>query len=138
MVSIDARQVVATGATSGATFINSGQAQLTRIFGATDVIATTFAFYPAGPGGFLKTKTALATLNLSYNVTTQALTGATATISAARKRNRSASSIAAHRHANSKATRPWSDRATKKSPRELVPHAKRMISRISAPINSVC
>ncbi|MFL5312617.1 MAG: hypothetical protein ACJ79H_19455 [Myxococcales bacterium] len=84
VVGVDARQLVATGATSGARFINSGQAQLTRVFGATDSIQTTFAFYPAGPGGFLNTRTALATLNLSYNVTTQALTGATASISTAK------------------------------------------------------
>jgi hypothetical protein len=84
MVSIDARQVVATGATSGTVFINSGQAHLTRPLAATDVVATTFAFFPSGPGGFLKTRTALATLNLSYNLTSQALTGATATISTAK------------------------------------------------------
>ena len=84
VVSVDARQLVATGATSGAVFINSGQAQLTRVFAATDAIATTFAFFPPGPGGFLKTRTALATLNLTYNLTTQALTGATATISTAK------------------------------------------------------
>ena len=84
VVSIDARQLVATGATSGTVFVNSGQAHLTRPLAATDTIATTFAFFPSGPGGFLKTRTALATLNLTYNLTTQALTGATASISTAK------------------------------------------------------
>jgi len=81
VVSIDARQLVATGATSGAAYVNSGQANLTRPLAATDVIQTTFAFFPDGPGGFLKTRTALLTLNLAYNLATSALTSASGSIS---------------------------------------------------------
>ena len=81
MVSVDARSLVATSSMTGASFVNSGQARLTRVFGATDVIKTTFSFFPPGPGGFLRGRTALVTLNLTYDLTTQALTGATAAIS---------------------------------------------------------
>lgn len=81
VVSVDARSLVATSAVTGATFVNSGQARLTRVFGASDVIKTTFSFFPPGPGGFLRGRTALVTLNLTYDLTTQALTGATAAIS---------------------------------------------------------
>ena len=80
VVSIDARQVVATGALSGSVFINSGQANLTRQLVSLDVIRTTFAFFPSGSGGHLNTRTALATLNLSYNLA-GTLTGASASIS---------------------------------------------------------
>ena len=81
IVSIDARQLIATGSVSGTVFVNSGQANLTRQLVSPDVIRTTFAFFPSGSGGQLKARTALATLNLSYNLATGALTGVTASIS---------------------------------------------------------
>ncbi|HZX93401.1 MAG TPA: hypothetical protein VFE90_02720 [Myxococcales bacterium] len=80
VVSVDARQLVAQGATTGTLFLNSGQAMLTRELLSTDTIQTTFSFFPPGPGGFLKTKTAVVNLTLTYNLTTQALTNATASI----------------------------------------------------------
>jgi hypothetical protein len=81
VVNIDARQLTARGASSGTVFLNSGQAHLTRPLVATDMIQTTFSFFPTGPGGFLKPRTAVATLNLSYNLATGALTAVTASIS---------------------------------------------------------
>ena len=81
VVSVEATQIAGTGATSGTSFINSGQARLTRILAATDVVQTTFAFYQDVPGGFLKTRTALLTINLTYDLATGALSGATASIS---------------------------------------------------------
>jgi hypothetical protein len=80
VVSIDARQVQGTGASTGTVYANSGQANLTRPFAATDQIQTTFAFFPSGAGGYLKARTALLTLNLTYDTTTLALTGVSGTI----------------------------------------------------------
>lgn len=80
VVSIDARQVSGKGLTTGTIYSNSGQANLTRRFAASDLIKTTVAFYPSGPGGFLKARTALVTVNLTYNTTTRALTAVSASI----------------------------------------------------------
>jgi len=80
VVSIDARGVAGKGLSTGMVYVNSGQANLTRRFAATDQIKTTFAFHPSTAGGFMQARTALATLNLTYNTTTQALTGATGSI----------------------------------------------------------
>jgi len=40
----------------------------------------TFAMYPNTAGGYLKARTGMATLNLSYDTTTGALTAASASI----------------------------------------------------------
>jgi hypothetical protein len=81
VVSLEATDIAGTGATTGTSFINSGEARLTRVLAATDVVQTTFAFYQDVPGGFMKTRTALLTVNLTYDVASGALTGATASIS---------------------------------------------------------
>jgi len=80
--SFDSRGLSCVGQTSKIAYLNSGQANLTRPLVPTDVIETTFAFYQNVPGGYLKARTAVATLNVSYNTTTGALTGATGSISA--------------------------------------------------------
>jgi hypothetical protein len=80
VVNIDARQLSALGATTGTVFLNSGQANLTRPLVASDVIQTTLSFFPGGPGGFLKPKTAVLNLTLTYDLLTGALTAATASI----------------------------------------------------------
>jgi hypothetical protein len=80
--SFDSRGLSCVGETSKIAYINSGQANLTRPLVPVDVIETTFAYYQDVPGGYLKARTAVATLNVSYNTTTGALTGATGSISA--------------------------------------------------------
>ncbi len=80
--SFDSRGLSCVGLTSKIAYINSGQANLTRPLVPTDVVETTFAFYQNVPGGYLKARTAVATLNVSYNTTTGALTSATGSISA--------------------------------------------------------
>ena len=80
--SLDARGLSCVGQTSKIAYINSGQANLTRPLVANDVIETTFAYYQNVPGGYLKARTAVAKLNVSYDTTTGAVTSAIGTISA--------------------------------------------------------
>ena len=81
VVSVDTRGLSCVGQTSKTTYLNSGQGNLTRPLVANDTIQMTFAVYPNTAGGYLKARTALATANLSFNTTTGALTGASASIS---------------------------------------------------------
>jgi hypothetical protein len=77
---VDGRGVTGTGAKTKTTYVNNCVANLTRLFGATDVIQTTFAFFQNTAGGYMSAKTGLLTLNLTYNTTTQALTNVTASV----------------------------------------------------------
>jgi hypothetical protein len=78
-VSVDARGLVCTGQTTRAAYVNTAQANLTRLLAPTDVVETTFALHRNVPGGFMRARTARLTLNLSYDAT-GALTGATASV----------------------------------------------------------
>lgn len=88
VVQIDGRGVIGTGQKTGTTYVNECEASLTRLFAATDSVQLTFAFFPApsptappgSVGSYLSSKTGLLTLNLTYDTTTTALTGATASI----------------------------------------------------------
>jgi hypothetical protein len=79
VVSIDARGLTCIGQVSGIKYVNSGQANLTRLLVANDVIKTTFAFYAPG-GGYLNARTAQLTLNLSYDTKTGALLSSSVTV----------------------------------------------------------
>jgi hypothetical protein len=80
VVAVDARGLTCTGAKSGASYANTGVANLTRSLVSQDVIQTTFALYPDAAGGFRKARTALLTLTLTYNVTTGAISGGTGSV----------------------------------------------------------
>ncbi|HEY6912885.1 MAG TPA: hypothetical protein VI356_26120 [Myxococcales bacterium] len=80
IVSLDTRLLSCKGATSGTTYLNSGQATLTRLLGPTDQVQAAISLYPNTPGGFMQARTGLATLNLSYNVTAGALVGVSGTL----------------------------------------------------------
>jgi len=80
--SLDARGLSCVGQTSKIAYVNSGQANLTRPLVANDVVETTFAYYQNVAGGYLKARTAVATLNVSYDTTTGAVTSASGTIKA--------------------------------------------------------
>jgi hypothetical protein len=80
VLSVDTRGLSCVGQTSKTTYLNSGQGNLTRPLVANDVVQMTFAIYPNTAGGYMKARTGLATANLSFNTTTGALTGASATI----------------------------------------------------------
>jgi hypothetical protein len=75
---VDGRGVVGTGNKTKTTYANTCIANLTRPFGPTDAVQTTFAFFQDAPGGYMSAKTGLLTLNLTYDTTTQALTNVTA------------------------------------------------------------
>jgi hypothetical protein len=80
VVSIDGRGVIGTGAKTGATYKNEAEANLTRPFGPTDAIETTFAFFQDVPGSYINSKTGVLTLNLTYDTTTMALTNVTGAV----------------------------------------------------------
>src|SRR6266852_2910370 len=80
VVRVDARGLTCVGATSKTAYLNTGFANITRLLVASDVVKMTFALYPNTAGGYMKARTGMVTVNLSYNTTTGALTGASATI----------------------------------------------------------
>ena len=80
IVSLDTRMLSCKGATTGTAYLNSGQATLTRLLGPTDQVQTAISLYPNTPGGFMNARTGLATLNLSYNVSTGALAAVSGTL----------------------------------------------------------
>jgi hypothetical protein len=79
-VFVDGTGVTGSGNKTKTAYANTLVANLTRPFGPTDTIQTTFAFFQDTPGGYLAAKTGLLTLNLSYDTTTMALTNVTASV----------------------------------------------------------
>jgi hypothetical protein len=73
IVAIDGRGMKGTGNKSGTIYLNECEADLTRPFVAKDVIHLTFAFFEDAPGSYMKSKTALLTLTLTYNIMTMKL-----------------------------------------------------------------
>ena len=82
VVSIDLRQLSGRGLSTGASYVSSGHANLTRVFAASDLIQLTFPFVRDGAGPVSPSRTGVATFVLAYDVTTGALTAAAATIAA--------------------------------------------------------
>ena len=80
VVSVDTRSLSCVGQSTKTVYLNSGQANLTRPLVASDVIKTTFAVYPNTADGYTHARTAMVTLNLTFDTTTGALTGASASI----------------------------------------------------------
>ena len=82
VVGIDGLSVIGTGQTSGLTYKNECEANLTRPLTTSDTIHLTFAVFKDGPGSALTAKTGLLTLNLTYNTTTMVLTNVTGNVTA--------------------------------------------------------
>jgi hypothetical protein len=80
VVGIDGRGVIGKGQKTGKVYKNEAEANLTRPFGPTDTVNTTFAFFEDAPGSYLFSKTGLLTLNLTYDTTTMALTNVTGSL----------------------------------------------------------
>jgi len=80
VLTVDVRGLSCVGQTTKTAYLNSGFANLTRPLVASDMVQTTFAVYPSTAGGYLNARTAMVTLNLTFNTTTGALTGASASI----------------------------------------------------------
>lgn len=81
VVAIDGRGLKGIGTKTGIVYLNECEANLTRPFAGTDVIETTFAYFEDAPGSYLKAKTGLLTLNMTYNTTTKTLSKVTASVS---------------------------------------------------------
>jgi hypothetical protein len=80
VVSIDGRGIKGTGGKSGKVYVTECEANLTRPFAGTDAIKMTFPFFEDAPGSYMKAKTGLLTLNLTYNLKTMKLTSVTASV----------------------------------------------------------
>jgi hypothetical protein len=79
-VYVDGKGVRGVGNETGTVYVNSCEANLTRLFRPTDKITLTFAFFEDKPGSFLKSKTGVVTINLTYDEATRKLTGATGVV----------------------------------------------------------
>jgi hypothetical protein len=82
IVSLDTSSLACTGAKTGATYLNSGEATLTRLLGPTDQVQAAISLYPDTPNGFMRARSGVATLSLRYDVAAGALTGVTGTLAA--------------------------------------------------------
>src|SRR5213593_3830162 len=79
MLSIDLHEVSGQGLSTGATYVVTGQDEVLRQLVASDLVEITFPLYPDEPGGFTSARAGLASFTLTFDVSTGALTGGTAT-----------------------------------------------------------
>ncbi|MDP9190114.1 MAG: hypothetical protein M3P06_00220 [Acidobacteriota bacterium] len=77
---VDGKGVRGVGNETGTVYINSCEANVTRLFRPTDKVTLTFAFFEDKPGSFLKSKTGVVTITLTYDEKTRKLTRATGVI----------------------------------------------------------
>ena len=79
VLSIDLSNVSGVGSSTGKTYVTSSRAILERRLTAADTVQVAFPFFPSG-GSAMSARVGMASFNLSYNVNTGMLTGATAGI----------------------------------------------------------
>jgi hypothetical protein len=77
---VDGKGVRGVGDETGTVYVNSCEANLTRLFRPTDRITLTFAFFEDKPGAFRKSKTGVVTITLTYDEATKKLTRATGVV----------------------------------------------------------
>jgi hypothetical protein len=77
---VDGKGVRGVGNQTGTVYINSFEANVTRLFRPTDKISLTFAFFEDKQGAFLKSKTGVVTITLTYDEKTRTLTKATGVV----------------------------------------------------------
>jgi hypothetical protein len=82
IVTIDTSELSCTGATTGASYSNTGHAELTRLLAGSDQVQAALALIPDVPQGHMHARPAVATLNLTFDMAAGALTGASGTIAA--------------------------------------------------------
>jgi hypothetical protein len=82
VVQVDGKGITGSGTTSKTAYLNGCEAILTRPFAAKDHIELTFTFFDEASDSYLRAKTALVTLDLTFDTTTKQLTGATSVVSA--------------------------------------------------------
>ena len=81
MLSIDLHEVSGQGLSTGATYVVTGQDEVLRQLVASDLVEITFALSPNGAEGLTSARAGLASFTLTFDVSTGALTGGTATVS---------------------------------------------------------
>ena len=77
---VDGKGIRGVGSETGTVYVNSCEANLTRLFRPTDKITLTFAFFEEKTGAFLKSKTGVLTITLTYDEKTRTLKSATGAI----------------------------------------------------------
>ena len=77
---VDGKGVRGIGDETGTVYVNSCEANVTRRFRRTDKITLTFAFFEDKPRSFLKSKTGVMTITLTYDEATRKLTRATGAV----------------------------------------------------------
>jgi hypothetical protein len=78
-------KVGGVGLTSGAKYVATGENTIVRPLAATDQLEMTFPFYRSTPDGRMSARAAMATISLTFNLTTGAVSAAKATFSTPRK-----------------------------------------------------
>lgn len=82
---VDGKGIRGVGNETGTVYVNSFEANVTRLFRPTDKVTLTFAFFEDKQGAFRKSKTGVVTITLTYDEKTRKLTrvtGAVATLDA--------------------------------------------------------
>lgn len=82
IVQVDGKGIKGTGDRTATGYNNGCEAILSRPFAAKDHIELTFAFFDGASDSYLRAKTALVTLDLTFDETTKQLTSATGVVSA--------------------------------------------------------
>jgi hypothetical protein len=77
---VDGKGIRGAGNETGTVYVNSFEANVTRLFRPADKITLTFAFFEEKAGSFLKSKTGVLTITLTYDEKTRKLTGATGVV----------------------------------------------------------
>jgi len=81
ILSFDLHNVSGKGLSTGAMYVTKTQDDMLRVLAPSDVVAITFPFYPNTAIGFRSARAGLASFKLSFDVTTGAIIGGTATVS---------------------------------------------------------
>ncbi len=81
ILSFDLHNVSGKGLSTGAMYVTKSQDDMLRLLAPSDVVAITFPLYPNNAAGFRSARAGLASFTLSFDVTTGAITGGTATVS---------------------------------------------------------
>ena len=77
---VDGKGIRGVGNETGTVYVNSFEANVTRLFRPTDKITLTFAFFEEKSDSILKSKTGVLTITLTYDEKTRTLTGATGVV----------------------------------------------------------
>jgi hypothetical protein len=80
VLSIDLSKVTGVGSSTGKKYVTSNQETLTRRLSAADTVQATFPFYLSGDSAMASSRVGTASFNLSFNVNTLQLTGASGEI----------------------------------------------------------